>query len=192
MSTRTGLIAAILLAAALVVGATVLIGPRVLSVVGAAMFGLFVVELVARRRRRSTPGDAPGTRARRLGEPFEWRYSLGSAEPAALRRATDLLVERHGFDSRRTEELDSGRAASLSAGSQLRTRLFGGSFVAARHLPVWVTLRRDRTSGEIEMDVQDALGVAVRSKALQRAYDELAVSLKDTVEQGLASPRARV
>jgi hypothetical protein len=73
-------------------------------------------------------------------------------------------------------------------GSQFRTRLRGGYFVAPQKLPVEVELtvaRGDTGSWVLNMVLRDRLGVAIRDDALKQRYGLVDSEIQGVVEGGL-------
>ena len=70
---------------------------------------------------------------------------------------------------------------SLRSGSQLRTRLLGGYFVAPRHLPIKVSWSQTRQEPN-EIYVEDGLGpIAIRDRALAKRYEMRVAQIRDAV-----------
>lgn len=76
----------------------------------------------------------------------------------------------------------------LRGGSQLRTRLFGGYFVAPSYLPVRAEVKLpfcEAETSEVELRVEDALGIGVRDRALQERYELAVGEIEQAVANGL-------
>lgn len=83
---------------------------------------------------------------------------------------------------------DSGGKLVFQGGSQVRTRLFGGYFVAPRKLPIQATLRTtnaESTQVRLELEIQDTLKIAIRDEALEKRYVKAAADIRAAVEEGV-------
>ena len=164
-------------------GTAVIAGNDVIAAAVAIFAGLAFLAVTGRQTKRDS--DPVGDPTRRKGAPFTylsaWELSsMPDLEPAVRSLAElGLKVDRVSTPH---EEL------VLNGGSQLRTRLFGGYFIAPRKLPIQarlLTVDTDGTQPEVQLEVQDRLKIAVRDEALERRYITAAGHIYAAVEGAL-------
>jgi hypothetical protein len=161
-------------------GAALIVGNEVIAAVFAVMVSLGIFAAIARGTKTEEMRRSQKEKKYPFAYAFSWKLHAG---PDLDQVAQSL--ERCGLT---VEEPSSVAGLSLKGGSQLRTRLFGGYFVAPRYLPIKAQLkvRTDEAMGsKLELVVRDTLGIAVRDGALEERYEQAADSIRAAVEEGL-------
>jgi hypothetical protein len=111
---------------------------------------------------------------------FSFEKSWTTSDPDAVSRVAGALAGRLRL---KLEESAGDTEAVLRGGSQLRTRLLGGWFIAPEHLPKRVQVSAAPGSSSLDVRVEDALGsVAVRDRRFKARYEKAAESIFELVD----------
>lgn len=165
-------------------GTALITGNEILAAIIAIVIALGMLAAWSRRSdEQSTESEEP----RRKGSPFTYDFSWDLPESPDLERIVRALEQCR---------LEVGESPSpavgivVRSGSQLRTRLLGGYFVAPRHLPLKGQLMTSNGgAGGVRVDlvIEDTLMIALRDGALERRYRKAAENIRVAVESGWAT-----
>lgn len=138
----------------------------------AALLAVAAVRFLNRGSGSTTGGALPST--------FVWEVPL----PASNNE--ERLVAQLAAIGLKVDDRDSSENA-LFSGSQMRTRLLGGYFIAPRNLPIKVSWDRHDGQDPGVAKIEDGLGpIAVRDRALKTRYEarvsEIRVSIGSSGE----------
>jgi hypothetical protein len=156
-----------------------------------AIAAVLSIGVVSARRAGGRSLDATDRPRRLRGEPFSFRSTWMINHKPNLEQVVQALTYQ-GLTSSSRSDLQGERVVVVG-GSQLRTRLLGGYFVAPKHLPVRAELviidAGNRGQHKLELQVRDTIGLAARDRALEARYVRAATNIREVVEHSLNLPK---